>query len=593
MKRLISVMLTVSLMLQGFWVFPVSASGEGPQEYHALGQSKAEFVLDEMIVKFKDDTKPFRVVKIPEGRVKEKVREYSRRPDVVYAEPNYYAQAFTSDPYYGYQWNFGGPASGGIGMDQAWPISTGTGAIVAIVDTGIAYENYGTYAKAPDLANTRFVQGYDFVNNDTHANDDNSHGTHVAGTVAQSTDNGIGVAGVAYDASLMPVKVLNKSGSGTYAAIALGIRYAADNGAKVINMSLGGTAGSTTLESALAYAYGKGVTIVAAAGNDGTGTISYPAAYDKYVIAVGATRYDKALAAYSNYGQSLDLVAPGGDTSVDQNGDGYGDGILQNTFNPSTKVPTAFGYYFFQGTSMATPHVAGVAALVIAHGNAVTPDQVRSALQESALDLGSAGWDSTYGYGLLDAAAALDWGGMVVPNTAPVALDQTVTTSVDTPKAITLTGTDADGDTLAYSIVTDPQKGTISGTAPNITYTPDPDYTGSDSFTFKVSDGKDDSNIATVSLTITPLNVAPVANDQPIQVVKNTSKAIVLTGSDVNGDPLTYSIVQKPSHGKLSGTAPNVTYKPDRNYVGTDSFTFRIYDGKVYSNVATVTITVK
>jgi len=202
----------------------------------------------------------------------------------------------------------------------------------------------------------------------------------------------------------MPVKVLDKNGSGTYANVAEGITWAADHGAKVINMSLGGSAASTTLKNACAYAYNKGVTIVCAAGNDGQPTVSYPAAYKPYCIAVGATRYDETRAYYSNYGSSLDLVAPGGDLNVDQNKDGYADGILQQTFG---NTYNDWGYWFYQGTSMAAPHVSGVAALVIAHGVAKTPDKVRAALQSTAKDKGPPGWDKDYGYGIVDAYAAL------------------------------------------------------------------------------------------------------------------------------------------------------------------------------------------
>ncbi len=233
-------------------------------------------------------------------------------------------------------------------MEKAWDISTGQGVTVAVVDTGIR--------KGTDLAKTCFVSGYDFVNSDTDPIDDNGHGTHVAGTVAQSTDNGVGVAGVAYKSCLMPVKVLDATGSGTYADVASGIIYAADNGAKVINLSLGGSSDSQTLKDAVAYAYGKGVTVVAAAGNNNSRTLSYPAAYDAYVIAVGATQYDETKAPYSNYGPSLDLVAPGGNNNLDQNKDGYADGVLQQTFQIKGRT-ISWGYYFFQGTSMAAPHV--------------------------------------------------------------------------------------------------------------------------------------------------------------------------------------------------------------------------------------------
>lgn len=399
-------------------------------------------------------------LRIPEGKmVQEMVREYSLSPLVEYAEPNYYVYALMTpnDPYYSYQWHLDNVPYGGIHMESAWDLRTGVGVIVGIIDTGVAYEDYGrTYKQAPDLANTSFVPGYDFVNDDTHPNDDNSHGTHVAGTVAQSTNNGIGVAGVAFQCSLMPVKVLDRNGSGTYEDVAQGIIWAADHGARVLNLSLGGPNPSSTLENAVAHAYTiKGVTIVAAAGNDASTTLSYPAAYDAYVIAVGATRYDETLAYYSNYGPSLDLVAPGGDLNVDQNSDGYGDGVLQNTFNPTTRKTSDFGYWFFQGTSMAAPHVSGVAALLIA-AEVTGPNSVRDILQSTAEDKGPDGRDDTYGWGLVDAYKALQKAMGPVPNQPPVANagpDQTVSdTDGNGTEAVTLDGSgsyDPDG-TIIY-----------------------------------------------------------------------------------------------------------------------------------------------
>lgn len=171
------------------------------------------------------------------------------------------------------------------------------------------------------------------------------------------------------------------------------------------------------------------MTIVAAAGNTWH-YIAYPAAYDDYVIAVGATRYDETRAPYSGIGNSLDIMAPGGDTSVDQNDDGYADGVLQQTFNPNTKELNDFSYWFFQGTSMATPHVSGVAAMVIARGVS-NPDDVRDILQSTAEDKGSDGWDRYYGWGIVDAHAALLAAGP--PNNQPTAYDQSATTSEDVP----------------------------------------------------------------------------------------------------------------------------------------------------------------
>ncbi len=272
------------------------------------------------------------------------------------------------------------------------------------MESGVGAWETTRYQRAPDLNAATFTAGYDFVNNDSYPNDDNGHGTHVTGTIAQATNNDFGVAGIAFNTTVMPVKVLNARGTGTYTMIASGIYYATNHGAKIINLSLGGKNPSVTLKNALAYAYNHGVTIFAAAGNDDTKPIGYPAAYDAYCIAVGATQYDTTRAPYSRYGPSLDIVAPGGNIGVDQSYDGYPDGVLQMTFG---NTPVDWGYWFYEGTSMSTPHASGVAALLLAQNPGLTPDQIRYILESTAIDLGSTGRDDDYGYGLINAPAAL------------------------------------------------------------------------------------------------------------------------------------------------------------------------------------------
>jgi len=390
---------------------------------------KQSYVANEIIVKFKEDTKPFRVMEIipsktqdevvlrmkenqkPVGVIKVSSRkagetienileEFRKQNNVIFAEPNYLAYALMTpnDPYFSSQWHLDNPVYGGIHMERAWDFSIGKGVTVAVLDSGIR--------EGTDLLGSCFVAGWDFVDEDSEPTDEDGHGTHIAGTIAQHTNNNLGATGIAYGSCLMPIRVLDATGEGTYANVAAGIRWAADNGAKVINLSLGGDADSQTLKEAAAYAYQRGVTIVAACGNDNKPNCLYPAAYDDYVIAVGATQYDETKAPYSNYGPSLDLVAPGGNTSLDQNGDGYGDGVLQQTFTKNGWRIT-WGYYFFQGTSMAASHVSGVAALLISAGKANTPDQIRAVLQQTAEDKGTPGRDDIYGWGLVDAAAAL------------------------------------------------------------------------------------------------------------------------------------------------------------------------------------------
>jgi serine protease len=447
-------------LLTSFWLLCFAEIAFANPSINSIGPADAArpgWVPSEIIVKFKKNlpqdhisrinrrhgtsvlyTSPFagfKTIMVPPTRTPNQMVElYSHEPQVEYAELNYYARAHfeaPNDPHYYYQWHmddtyqwtgvisdpdrelvdgtnpYGGYNGGGINLEPARDITTGDpNVIVAVLDTGVAYETYKNFIQAPDLANTRFVPGYDFSYKDEHPNDDDGHGTHVTGTIAQSTNNELGVVGIAYNCSIMPVKVLNRRGEAPYATIADGVYFAADNGADIINMSLGGPYDSITLRDAVAYAYGKGVTIICSAGNDGAGgPINYPAAYNAYCIAVAATRYDQTRAYYSTTGSFVDLAAPGGDINIDQNGDGYVDGILQQTFGDN---PKDMGYWFYQGTSMAAPHVSGLAALLISIG-VTGPDNIREALENTAEDLGTPGKDIEYGWGLIDAYAALNY----------------------------------------------------------------------------------------------------------------------------------------------------------------------------------------
>lgn len=326
----------------------------------------------------------------------------------------YRALATPNDTYYGYQWHYNN-----IKMPQAWDVMKSANIVVAVIDTGVSFTH-------PDLQGI-FVTGKDFVDGDNNPTDpaqDVSHGTHCIGTIAAVTNNSLGVAGVnwgGYGIKIMPIRVLGADGSGTLDNVAAGIRWAVDNGAKIVSMSLGGS-GAQVLMDAVKYAYSKNVTLVCAAGNENRSSLSYPAAYVE-TIAVGATRYDNKRAPYSNYNYTryydpykgtyvthyLDVVAPGGDTSVDQNGDGYADGVLSTTWTPT------YGntYMFLQGTSMATPHVSALAAMLYAKGY-TTPEAIRSRLIKTAYKIpgytyNTSGWNKYVGYGLVDAYKALTY----------------------------------------------------------------------------------------------------------------------------------------------------------------------------------------
>ncbi|HEX9015926.1 MAG TPA: S8 family serine peptidase, partial [Chloroflexota bacterium] len=272
-----------------------------------------------------------------------------------------------------------------------------------------------------------------------------------------------------------------------------GIGYAVSNGANVISMSLGGSSGSSTVETAINDAWGAGVVVVAAAGNSGSSSPSYPAYYP-HVIAVAATTSTDAKASYSNYGSWVDVAAPGSS-------------ILSTATNHSSRIWTKSNTYgTISGTSMATPHVAGLAGLIWSSGPCGTGSPVdkatcvRGRIETKAERITGTG--SYWTYGRINAAASLSStsGGT---NTAPVANDQSVTVSKNKLKKITLSASDVDGDPLTYAIVSGPASGTLSAVSgAQVTYTPNPNYTGLDTFTFKANDGKADSNTATVSITV-------------------------------------------------------------------------------------------
>ncbi len=305
------------------------------------------------------------------------------------------------DPLFARQWHMEM-----IHTPEAWTITHGKGAIVAIIDTGVAWKDHPGVAKqVPDLAGTHFMPGKSFVQGGLPDGlDDHLHGTHVAGTVAQTTHNALGVAGVAFESTILPLKVLGGDGRGSVPGIANAIRYAADQGAHVINMSLGGPLPSSVLAKAVTYAHEKGVTVVCAAGNERRSKVGYPAAHDGSV-AVAAIDGTGKRSWYSNWGKDLDVSAPGGDTRDDKNGDGFPDGVLQNTI--ALQNPLESDYMWLQGTSMASPHAAGVAALIVSRG-ITNPKEVERILKKTAKHPNNVTWDVEYGAGVIDALAAVD-----------------------------------------------------------------------------------------------------------------------------------------------------------------------------------------
>jgi serine protease len=370
-----------------------------------------------------------------EESVRETLHELRDDPDVAYAHPNYVAHAaafFPNDPGRGapgewtrVQWNFAGEF--GVNAPDAWELArasgtgVGRGVVVAVMDTGVAYRNRGRFRRAPDLPVTRITRGYDFVDNDRFAQDANSHGTHVTGTIAQRTNNARGVTGLAYGTTIMPLRVLNAAGDGDGAGIARALRYAARGGADIINMSLQFDVSLRSSDvpeviSAIRYAHRKGVLMIAPSGNEADTDVALPSRAP-HVISVGATTEHGCQADYSNGGRAIDIVAPGGGPDAPNFDNPWdeahcvpgqdGRDIVQETF---TRRFRNFRLVGEVGTSFASPHVAAAAALVMASGRVGSnpaPEAVERRLEETARDLGPPGFDVRYGAGLLDAAAAV------------------------------------------------------------------------------------------------------------------------------------------------------------------------------------------
>jgi serine protease len=397
----------------------------------------------------------FDIVQIPADQDPEAAAAMVRElPNVEYAQPRYrhHAMARPNDPLYNLQWNF--PA---IDMERAWDVQPQAGSeiIVAVLDSGVAFRT-GTmrynstvpcrfefggpiypamgvvdvpFAVAPELGSDRFVAPRDFIWDNDLPFDLDGHGTHVTGTLGQLTNNNVGVAGMAYNVRIMPVKVLDEIWDcifespffATDDTVARGVRYAVDNGARVINMSFGRSEGgpATAVTEAIRYAVSRGAFVAVSGGNtalegNSPGRIAQAAPSIDGMMAVAAVGRNLQRASYSTTNSYIEIAAPGGDFRFDSTA-----GILQQTldldllntweFGPQQIVPPradSFAYYYFQGTSMATPHVSALAAMLMQQG-ITSPAAIEAAIKQFARDLGRAGVDNEYGYGLIQPRTTL------------------------------------------------------------------------------------------------------------------------------------------------------------------------------------------
>jgi serine protease AprX len=572
--------------------------------------------------------------------------------------------------------------------------------VVAVIDTGIC-------ANHQDLDSSKVIGWKDYVNNQVAPYDDNGHGCHVASIAAGEGQANPAYTGVAPGAALVGVKVLNSAGSGFTSTVVSGVNWVVQNkalyGIEIMNLSLGSSGcsnGSDSLSVAINNAVSNGIVAVVAAGNSGpkTCTIGSPAAAQN-AITVGA------MADVGELGFSIASFSSRGPTSDNR--------IKPDVVAPGVSITAASrtsttGYVTYSGTSMATPFVAGVAALMLDANSSLIPSDVKNKIMNTSIDWGPTGIDVDYGAGRLDGydavndASVASLGNVAVPvhtfisdslggtgstdiwninvldttypisvamimtswssssspdfdmelyspantliaisdgttrqetikvpvsatgiytlevysytgsgpyfvdisagsgpppppNNPPVADDDSAVTDEDNSVIVNVLegDNDPDLDTLTVTSVSTPSKGSATKNGDGtISYSPNPNANGADSFTYTISDGKGGTDTGSVSITINAVNDAPVANDQSVITTKDTQVVIILTGSDVDGPAPTYSVVAEPTNGVLSGDAPNLTYTPNTNFVGFDSFTFKASDGSLDSDIATVNITV-
>lgn len=424
----------VSLCVLGVLLLaPVASPAAGTQ----AAPVKPAFVDNELLVSFQPGTGLYRIDQIlnerglklkrylnqidtylvwtPPGQTQSLVEDLRLQPEVLFAEPNFITEAtfHPNDPIYNDPARVYAPQL--INAEAAWDVTTGNAnVVIAIVDSGIT-------AGHEDLAGRIISCGgaiCDFINNDSNPSDDQGHGTHVSGIAAASINNGVGIVGIAPGISVLPVKVLNAANSSDWATISAGIVFAADHGARVINLSLGGLASSETLLSAIRYAAGKGILVVAAAGNYSSDAPFYPAYYEE-TFAVSATNRSDQRASYSNFGPAVDIAAPGDD-------------VWSTYWTTATPVT----YASQNGTSMSAPHVSGLAALLFSNRPDLGSGDVRAIIQQSAVDLGTPGPDPYFGAGRIDAGAALalsqNWNAFT-PTPSPTATRTPIPTPTATP----------------------------------------------------------------------------------------------------------------------------------------------------------------
>lgn len=538
-KRFYAVVLTSLFIFSYTSITTEAMASQSSSETAAPSNSSADF--EDVIVRFKDKpgqaelhafkglggdvSNVFTIIPAISGRLPAKAIEaLKNNPQVEVVELDYVVQAleYSSENELGNSWG-----AEHINADAALAAGySGEGVKVAVLDSGVNFNHFDLRDNFDLSANEL---GYDFVSDDFFPEDVYGHGTHVAGILAAAS-NGFGVVGVAPNAQIVALRVLDDNGDGTASRIIEALQWIQnynaahpDSPIRITNNSYGTGSNSSQLEAAFDVLANFGVLHIGSAGNDGSAAgngnnVSYPARYES-VVAVAALDKNNLRASFSSTGSDVEIAAPGV--------------AVLSTWKDSTNfagpLPFSFagyaGEYFIEanGTSMASPHVAGVAALLMGSNPGYTAEAVRNKMNQTALDLGATGKDNLYGYGLVDASLALGIGS--IANHPPVAYNQAVHTTQNTSADITLIATDPDGDPLTYTIASAPANGIVSGTGPDITYTPNADFTGADTFTYEVTDSAGSTASATVTINVEPA-VTPTRTVNVVVQMSATTRKI-------------------------------------------------------------------
>ena len=471
----------------------------------ASSSAAQEKILSKHNLKEKSELKDIKVKIVSvsnDDTIEEVIQRLKIQDDekIEFAEPDFIAHSLTTpnDPYYPSQWHLAK-----ISASDAWTISTGKpDVVIAVIDSGADPAH-------PDLL-SKLIPGWNFLNGTSNTKDSGAnggHGTAVAGTAAAAANNGIGVSGVSWNNAIMPLEVLNSSDFAYYSDIANALAYAVEHGAKVVNISIGGSSDSLTMQNAINNAWNKGLVIVASAGNGGNSSPVYPAA-DQNVLAVSATNDNTDnMASFSTYGNFIDMAAPGNNILTTNNGGGYG---------------------YWYGTSFASPIVAGLAAMIFSENPSLNNTQVVNLLEQNADDLGTPGWDQYYGYGRVNAYRALSAAAQITTDTIPPSSPTGLQTSAISSTQINLSWLPSSDNVgaLGYNIY---RNNFLLKTTPETLYT-DSSVSPATNYNYSVAAYDRANNVSAPSgtITVTTPNAVSSVTVTGYQVVSKTSSSATI-----------------------------------------------------------------